>query len=224
MSRAKDYIPSTDADFNQFFKNITQYVNAKCTGTAPEWQHIPKEERDKLDQAYIDWYSAYSLTFKPHGTDITKAKTRVRNEVEHFIREFVNRFLRYPPVTDQDRDIMGIHNRKKSRTYHFSVEELVEFEIKLRGIRELEIRFWIKGASHRAKPDGYDGAVIIWDVLDAKPARPDDLNRHTLASRTPHILRFDETERGKTVYIALAWQNDRGYVGQWSEIEMAIIP
>ena len=100
----------------------------------------------------------------------------------------------------------------------------MEFEIKLRGIRELEIRFWIKGASHRAKPDGYDGAVIIWDVLGAKPARPDELNRHTLASRTPHILRFDETERGKTVYIALAWQNDRGYIGQWSEIESAIVP
>jgi len=44
MSRAKDYIPTTDADFNQFFKNLTQYVNTKCSGTTPEWQHIPKEK------------------------------------------------------------------------------------------------------------------------------------------------------------------------------------
>jgi len=39
-------------------------------------------------------------------------------------------------------------------------------------------------------------------VLDAPPKRPEDLNRHTLASRTPHIIRFDETERGKTVCAA----------------------
>jgi len=220
----KNYIPATDADFNQFFKNITQYVNTKCTGTTPEWQHIPRADRDELNAAYAAWYSAWGLTFKPHGTDITKEKNRARKEAEALVREFVNRFLRHRPVTDHDRDIMGIPNRKTTRTSHFSVNELVEFEIKLRGIRELEIRFWIKGASHRAKPDGYDGAVIVWDVLEAKPARPEDLNRHVLASRTPHTLHFDETERGKTVYIALAWQNDRGHTGQWSEIQAAIIP
>jgi hypothetical protein len=28
----------------------------------------------------------------------------------------------------------------------------------------------------------------------------------------------DETERGKTVYIASAWQNERGLVDNWPEI------
>jgi len=220
----KNYIPSTDADFNQFFKNLAQYVNTKCSGTTPEWEHIPKADRDELDQAYGDWYNAYSLTFKPHNTDIAKEKKRVRKVVEALVREFVNRFLRHRPVTDRDRDIVGVPNHKTTRTYHFSVSELVEFEIRLRAIRELLVRFWIKGALNRAKPEGYDGAVIIWDILDAKPSSPEELNRHTLASRTPHILRFAEAERGKTVYIALAWQNDRGHIGAWSEIEAAIIP
>ena len=224
MSRRKDYIPSTDADFNTFFKSICQYVNTKCGGTTPEWTQIPKEERDKLDQAYIDWYSAYGLTLKPHSTDVTKEKNRVREVTEKILRTFVQRFLRYPPVTDQDRDIMGVHNPDTTRTYHFDVKELVEFEIRLRAIRELDVRFWIKGASHKAKPQGYDGAVIIWDILDAKPANPEDLTRHSMASRSPHTLHFKESERGKTVYIALAWQNDRGHVGAWSEIEAAIIP
>jgi len=223
MSR-KDYIPSGDAEFNQFFKNIAQYVNTKCSGTTPEWPHTQKPDRDELDQAYADWYNAYALTFKPHSTDLTKEKNRVRKESGAVLREFVNRFLRHRPVTDHDRDIMGVPNRKTSRTYHFSVNELVEFEIRLRAIRELEVRFRIKGASHKAKPQGYDGAVIIWDILDAKPSSPDDLNRHAMASRSPHVLRFKESERGKTVYIALAWQNDRGHVGEWSEIESAIIP
>ena len=219
-----NYIPSGDAGFNQFFKSITQYVTTKCLGSTPEWAHIPKEDRDELNASYAAWYTAYALTFQPHGTDITKEKNRVRKETEAVLREFVNRFLRHRPVTNNDRDLMGIPNRKTTRTAHYTVNELVEFEVKLRGIRELEIRFWIKGASHRAKPVGYDGAVIVWDVLDAPPKRPEDLNRHAMASRTPYTLRFDETERGKSVYIALAWQNERGNTGQWSEIQPAIIP
>ncbi|MDR2597616.1 MAG: hypothetical protein LBC76_09910 [Treponema sp.] len=38
------------------------------------------------------------------------------------------------------------------------------------------------------------------------------------------VLEFDETERGRTVYIALSWQNERGLIGQWSEIQNAVIP
>ena len=47
---------------------------------------------------------------------------------------------------------------------------------------------------------------------------------HTLASRTPYALEFAEAERGKTVYVALSWQNGRGNIGQWSEIQSAVIP
>jgi hypothetical protein len=34
-----------------------------------------------------------------------------------------------------------------------------------------------------------------------------------MASKTPHTLNFTEEERGKTVYIAAAWQNERGNLG-----------
>jgi hypothetical protein len=60
--------------------------------------------------------------------------------------------------------------------------------------------------------------------LGAPPAEPDGLTRHTMASRTPHALAFNEEERGKTAYIAAAWQNERGIIGAWSEIQSAVIP
>jgi hypothetical protein len=47
------------------------------------------------------------------------------------------------------------------------------------------------------------------------PQQPTDLPNHTMASRTPHTLIFDEGQRGKTVQIALAWQNERGNTGQY---------
>jgi hypothetical protein len=42
-------------------------------------------------------------------------------------------------------------------------------------IREVIIHFWIEGADHRAKPDGYDGAVVIWDIADAPFTQIEDL-------------------------------------------------
>ena len=87
---------------------------------------------------------------------------------------------------------------------------------------------WFKNiveySAHKAKPTGYDGAVIVWGILDAPPTGPDDLVNHAMASRTPHVLTFEEAQRGKTVYICAAWQNERGNIGPWSEILNAIVP
>jgi hypothetical protein len=129
-----------------------------------------------------------------------------------------------PPMEDSDYMRLGLNPPDHIRTEHTIVSELVEFEIRLRGIRELVVNFWVKGSEGRAKPAGFEGAVIVWDVLDAPPELPTDLAHHTMASRTPHVLEFPETDRGKTVYIAIQWQNERGNTGPWSEILSAVIP
>jgi len=85
---------------------------------------------------------------------------------------------------------MGIPNHDTIRTDHKVVTEMVDFVIHLSSIRELKIDFWVQGESHKAKPQGYDGAVIIWGVRDAPPASPDELEHHTMASRTPFTLHF----------------------------------
>jgi len=59
--------------------------------------------------------------------------------------------------------------------------------------------------------------------LTPRPNAP-DLAHHTMASRTPHIIEFDETGCGKTAYIALQWQNERGLTGPWSEVQTAVVP
>jgi hypothetical protein len=50
------------------------------------------------------------------------------------------------------------------------------------------------------------------------------LTRTVLATRTPYVLEFTEKERGKTVYVAICWQNEKGECSPWSEIESAIAP
>jgi hypothetical protein len=69
-----------------------------------------------------------------------------------------------------------------------------------------------------------DGAVIFWAVLDHVPSGIEELVNSVLATRTPHILEFTGKDRGKTVYIALRWQNTKGRMGPPSGIQSAIVP
>jgi hypothetical protein len=162
---------------------------------------------------------------KDIGSKIANARLKEAfTALTRYMRLIHQRKFFTPPMQDSDWIRLGLRPRDLIRTPHIEVSEVVEFELKLRGIREILVNFWVKGAAHKAKPAGYDGAVIICDVLPTPPPDPHSLNRHTMASKTPHPLEFTEEVRGKTVYIASAWQNGRGLIGAWSEIQSAVIP
>jgi len=220
MSRARDYVPSNAAQFNRFMINLLDYVSAK----SGEWTNIPEERIEELGAVFNIFAAAFEATQGPHNPAQTLARQEAQAECTRVLRQFVNQFLRFPPVTNVDRLEMGVPNHDVIRTDHKVVTEIVDFVIHLSSIRELVIDFWIQGADHKAKPHGYDGAVIIWGLRDTPPAAPEELEHHIMASRTPFTLHFEETERGKTVYVGLAWQNERGILGQWSEYKSAIIP
>jgi hypothetical protein len=90
--------------------------------------------------------------------------------------------------------------------------------------RRLKVLFHDMGSDSKAKSYDVNGAVVAYAVLDAPPVDPTVLTRTALTTRTPHILEFTEEERGKTVYVAICWQNEKGEKGLWSEIESAIVP
>jgi hypothetical protein len=106
----KHYIPSRDRDFDEWFAFMNQYVTEKCSGAEPAWTHIPQAVRTQMLNTYSAWYTAYSVTLKPCTSQAKAEKRRVRKTAEQLIRPFVNQFLRCLPVTDADRDNMGIPN------------------------------------------------------------------------------------------------------------------
>ena len=57
MSRARDFIPANDAEFDNRFKNLVEYVLMKINGTPKEWDHIPQRYINELAAAYDDWYT-----------------------------------------------------------------------------------------------------------------------------------------------------------------------
>jgi len=84
------YIPQSDVAFSHFFRGINQYVAVKTIGAAPAWTHIPDTERAYLNQVYIDWYSAYVLTFDSHASQASREAKRLRAISERALSSFVN--------------------------------------------------------------------------------------------------------------------------------------
>ena len=220
----RDYVPANAVQFRVFMQNILDHVDSHIHVDPPLWPLVPSDRFDTLAQKFAAFETALSrATSTPTPANI-HGRQEAQADCTRELRGFVNQFLRFPPVTNMDRIEMGIPNHDTIRTDHKVVTEMVDYVLHLRNIREIMIDFWIQGQTHKAKPFGYDGAVIVWGTLDAPPQHTDELIHHSMASRTPFSLHFDETERGKTVYVAAAWQNERGIIGQWSEFKSAIVP
>jgi hypothetical protein len=105
---SKDYLSGNDGKFDDWYKFMNQYVAQKCGGSTPEWTHIPAEARTAQADAYAAWYTAYSKTRGPHTLVDTEAKNDAKAAAKAVIRPFVNQYLRFPPVTNEDRTAIGI--------------------------------------------------------------------------------------------------------------------
>ncbi|MDR1505637.1 MAG: hypothetical protein LBI67_00895 [Treponema sp.] len=223
---SKDYVPDKDAAFDTFFKNLCQYVNAKCTGQDPEWTHIPAGSLTALNGAYADWYTAYAVTVKPHTKVDTEAKNDAKAAGKAVIRPFVNQFLRFPPVTNEDRTAMGIPNKDTKPSPVQPPEEGPSYSIMQMGPGALGIVYRNGDKGKRgSKPKGMTGAEVHYGVPSAPPEDQEELPGMVWATRVPHVIRFREADRGKRAYFALKWSTRREKCeSPWSEIESELVP
>jgi len=215
------YIPQNAAQFDLFVQNLLRHVGVNLS----RWSVIPQAAMQRLTALHGTFHTALNKAKETPTSAYINARNTARKELESAIREFVNQYLRFAPVTDLDRDKMRIPNKNNTRTARSNeVNEKVDFVIQTRGIRKLVVDFWQHGKSSKAKPRGYDGAVVLWHIGSEKPVKPEDFRFHATASRTPFIIDFEENERGQKVWIALCWQNSRSIRGRWSEYKSTIVP
>jgi hypothetical protein len=221
-----DYIPDKDAAFDTFFKNLCQYVAAKCAGQSPEWTHIPADSLTALNGAYAAWYTAYAVTVKPHTKVDTEAKNHAKQAGKAVIRPFVNQFLRFPPVTDEDRTAMGIHNPDPHRTPVTPPKDGPLYSITQTGPAALGIVYRVGESGRKgSKPKGMTGAEIHYGVFETPPEDQEELPAMVWATRVPHIIRFREADRGRRAYFALKWSSRKEKSeSPWSEIQSEIVP
>jgi hypothetical protein len=227
MAARDDYIPSNDADFDNWFKNLCQYVNQQCTGASPRWTHIPAAARTELNDQYAAWYTAYAKTKVPCTKEDRDEKNRVLAVSKKKIRAFVNACLRYhPDVTNDDKERMGLHLNKPRRPVIPPPATVPELSPTAGPPRQVIIPYRDKGAEHRGKPADVHGIEIRWAFMDHPPtAIEKELFNSAFDTRSPHTLVFEESDRGKRIYLAGRWELEReGVKGNFGDIVSTIVP
>jgi hypothetical protein len=226
MAQSHDYIPSNDAGFDIWFKNLVDYVNAKCNPPdAPQWGFIPADEVALLNEAYTTWHAAYLPTLKPHTPAETLAKDEARKEAEGVIRPFVGQWLMWKQVTDAEREEAGLHNPKPRRPEIPVPDTVPELSPAAGNPRQIVVPYRDKGAARRGKPEDVHGIEVRWAMLDHPPVDIKELDNSSFDTKSPLTLEFDEADRGKRVYMVGRWEIEReGKKGDFGEIVAAIIP
>jgi hypothetical protein len=217
-----DFIPSRDADFSLWTDNFFTYL----TGNRERF-NIPAEPVNALQLLESDWINKYAIAETPATRTKTtiREKTEARDALVKHLRPFIKEYLTFNhAVTDADRDNMGLPIYKTTRTPVVIPTTIPEFWADTSVIRRLTVHFRDNGSRSGAKPAGVHGVEIRWCILGVPPASIDELIHSAFDTRSPFALDFEESDRGKSVYFCLRWENSKGEKGPWSEIVMSIIP
>jgi hypothetical protein len=152
-------------------------------------------------------------------------RDRVHKLAEKFARDFVNQYLRFPPVTDEDRDTIGVNNPDPTRTSQPApdtvaiingIEPLLGHRIRIRFHDE-------KVEEGRARPKGYNGCLLSFVVGDERVDDPALLTRTALMTRSPWTLELTPQDEKKWLSCAVQWQNAKGELGAWSEVQHMVV-
>jgi hypothetical protein len=218
-----DFIPGADAQFNTFQSVVVNSVEKNA-----ELWLIPADVVTDVAALRAKWESAYSVVENPatKTSVAVQAKNSARNEYEKQLRMLLKSYITYnPKVSDEDKMAMGLPLHKTTRTpvpVPDTVPDVTEIDRNM--IRCITLYFRDSGSDHRAKPAGVQGAVVKWILSDTPPSGIDVFTHSALDTKSPITLEFTEQERGKVVYFALAWQNTKGEMGHFGEIQSSIVP
>jgi len=216
----RDYVPSNPGDFRSFMFTLIGYVN----DNGVDWTNIPINRTKELATSFVRFVNVHENALRTPTPANNLARREAQRETTVLLREYVKQYLHFAPVTNIDREAMGIPNHDGVRTPKPRPTEEVETDLKLAGIRRIELHFKVRGSATKARPYGAAGACVAWTVGDKAVVSVEALTHSVFSSKSPHIMTFPDAERGKTVSMAVCWENPKGEKGPWSEIISTIVP
>jgi hypothetical protein len=171
-------------------------------------------------EAYRDWKD-------PGQRTSTKQRTlEVEEEIMRpLMRTLYNFFLKNNYfVTDTDLAAMDLPKRPSGGSTPVPVAPSAPwFQVVLTKVTKVVIHFG-GSETRKAKPKGQHGVECRYVISDTPITNYEDLARSAFSTRTPLILSFSGDDRGKIVYFALRWENERGDKSDFTTIEHAMIP
>jgi hypothetical protein len=226
-----DYIPRPDPKFNAWIGKAYHYCKNKTTTlsqsvdpdqkTTPAWPHIPESAMDDFTAAWTKWDTAWQIVQGMHTPAETRNKTIARDELEPFVRTFVNQYLRYPPVQAEDRSYMEITERKTTHSRQPIPKDMAETDITNAPKGHIHImRYWILGSTSKSKRP-YHGLEIQTAVRKNGEAPPGltndaDWDKSEICVDNPLEKVWADDLAGQEAYYRYRWENSNGGKGQWA--------
>jgi hypothetical protein len=225
MANSQNYIPARDADFDGWLENLNNGVIEKTGGQSPAWTHIPAGKVTALTAHYTAWHAAYEKTIAPHTPVDTEAKNDARKAADGFVRPFVAQFLKFDPVTDEDRTAMRLHNRDATPTpIGIPATRPVITDLKPLGGFPGELRFQDEATpTSRAVPYGDNGCLLNFAWGAERVTDYSALTQSTLMTRSPWTLSLPPEAEKTYLSCATRWQNEKGELGPWGGIQTVVI-
>jgi len=217
-----DWMPAKQDDILTMAKTWIDVLTANNN-----WEDWDFQESEflELNRLYTDAHARFDDDNSIRGGSVTAEALRTAmSALTVFMRKIRARRFIVPPLTNANLISLRLQLYDDIPTERVVVTELVDFVLRPGAEGQVIVDFRQQSVEHKEKPAGYDGAVIIWGILDAEPVRNEHLHNYTMASRTPHTLSFSREERGKKVWVSIAWQNELGMTGEWAACKSAIVP
>jgi hypothetical protein len=218
---SSDYIPSGDAAFLEWEKNLLSYVGQKFT----QW-NIPTPQTTLVPLAAA-FEAAFEACQNPNrGKLDTQKKNEARKSLEKELRIYNKAYLLYnPAVTDDDRTAMGLPIHKGGRSPVQPPKTSPQLLPDTSTRRIIKVYYKDEGATRRGKPAGVHGIEIKWAKLKEPPTDISELVNSAFDTNPPLELHFEEHERGEKVFMCGLWEIQReGEKGPPGGIEEVIIP
>ncbi|MDR2792875.1 MAG: hypothetical protein LBB61_04310 [Treponema sp.] len=218
---SKDFIPGPDAECLEFGDTFTDAVvdHAEELG-------IPAAAVTALQAKRTAFNTAYQACRQPGKSKLDVAvKNEARDAYEHDIRHIKKAYIDpNEELSAAKREAFGLPPKDPTRSVIPPPTITVALTVKPKEARQIEVARAVAETGETATPYGMDGAILYERVGGEPPAAPEELDKSMIVKRHKTVRVYGETERGKPVYYAGRWQNEKGEKGPWGDIVSAIIP
>lgn len=194
---------------------------------------IPTSLVDSVLVTRASWQIAYAE--QKDSTSRSKTSTAVFNQVKEDainaikgVKFYIKGVESVLTLTPTDREKLFVPKRK-TRSVIKKPSEVPAIEIISRTLGAIKIQvsfFEQENLAIKRFPDGVSSVVILTAITQVNDAAPqaDDFKLFMNSSRSRIELIFDEADRKKEVYMKIAYENEKGERGPFSEVVSIVIP
>ncbi|MDR0376038.1 MAG: hypothetical protein LBH85_10045 [Treponema sp.] len=225
MPHSSNFTYAGDADFDSGLENLVDYVVAKTSGGSPAWPHVPQSAVASLASARAAWRAAYQKTFGAHTPVDTEAKNDARKAAAAITRPFIAQYLMFPPVSNEDRTAMRLHNRD-TRPTPIGEPKTRPVITDIRALGGFQVKIWFRDETtpdSRAIPYGCNGCLLNFAWSREQIGDVSALTQTKLLTHSPFTLTFPPEAQANFLSCAARWQNEKGELGPWSDIQHVVI-